>query len=99
MRVDPVTGKPIKGDGVPNIHHNLEKYQKADEDLSAVESEAAKRLVTMIENLLTARVENILYEDPACKAYLSVLQEMGRKRKYARHTIQNITKKFGAPAP
>ncbi len=95
VEIDPVTQRPKKHE-VTKDKSDLEekKLRKIAADLDIVQSDAGQKTIKLIEGQLQARIEALVNEDEAAKAYLNILKLMGRRQHNARQAVEGLHRRF-----
>ena len=97
VKTDPVTLRPVKeiqdNRLAERVAAEKRKLQEQYEFGSVLASEAAERLMDVIEAGLIEAFESFLKTDQAGGAYMNMLKKLGSKRKVAKQAAQEIIKK------
>jgi len=71
-----------------------ERLEKQAGFLGVLNAQASKELVKMIDEKLTARVEELVKNDSQAKSYIEILKELGVKQGAARKAAKELQDKY-----
>ena len=98
VQIDPVTGRPAeqiraeKGDEEKRDQEVLLREQAAW--MAVSKTEAGAKLLALVMQKLTCRIEKLVGEDPEAAAYEAILKEMGIKEGLARAASKKLFERY-----
>jgi len=98
VQVDPVTGRPV---GLVRQEQD-EKTGREQEALlreqaawmAVSKTEAGAKLVAMVMQQITKRIDQLIEDDPEASAYRAILREMGVKEGLAKTAAKELFRRY-----
>jgi len=98
VQIDPVTGRPAeqiraeKGDEEKREQESLLREQAAW--MAVSKTEAGAKLLALVMQKLTCRIEKLVEADPEAAAYVAILKEIGIKEGLARNASKSLFERY-----